>query len=108
MTQGVERLGNGTSVIVFPQTTRAQTFDSKQMSSIGVKLAKKADVSVIPLALKTDAWKNGKIFKDFGRIDRDLMARFAFGEPLKVSGRGNEEHQVINNFIAGKLSDWED
>ena len=108
MTQGVERLGNGTSVIVFPQTTRAQIFDSKQMSSIGVKLAKKADVSVIPLALKTDAWKNGTIFKDFGRIDKNLIARFAFGEPLKVSGRGNEEHRAINDFIAGKLSEWED
>lgn len=108
MTQGVERLDSGISVIVFPQTTRAQVFDSKQMSSIGVKLAKKADVSVIPLALKTDAWENGKMFKDFGRIDRSVIARFAFGKPLEVSGRGNEEHQAINDFIAGKLSDWED
>ncbi len=106
MTQGVERLGSGISVIVFPQTTRAQTFDPKQMSSIGVKLAKKADVSVIPLALKTDAWQNGKMFKDFGRIDRSITARFAFGKPLKVSGRGNEEHQAVNDFIAEKMSCW--
>ena len=105
MTEGVERLDNGISVIVFPQTTRAQIFDPKQMSSIGVKLAKKADVSVIPLALKTDAWQNGKMFKDFGRIDRSITAHFAFGKPLKVGGRGSEEHQIINDFITEKLSD---
>jgi 1-acyl-sn-glycerol-3-phosphate acyltransferase len=106
MSQGVERLDNGISVIVFPQTTRAQMFDPKQMSSIGVKLAKKADVSVIPLALKTDAWRNGKMLKDFGRIDRKITVHFAFGKPLKVGGRGSEEHQIINDFITEKLSDW--
>lgn len=106
MSQGVERLDNGISVIVFPQTTRAQMFDPKQMSSIGVKLAKKADVSVIPLALKTDAWRNGKMLKDFGRIDRKITVHFAFGKPLKVGGRGSEEHQIINDFITEKLSGW--
>jgi len=107
MTEGVDRLSNGISVIVFPQTTRAQVFDPKQMSSIGVKLAKKADVSVIPLALKTDAWKNGKMFKDFGRIDRGKTARFAFGKPMKVESRGNEEQQAVNDFITEKLNEWD-
>jgi len=93
-------------VIVFPQTTRAQIFDPKQMSSIGVKLAKKGGVSVIPLALKTDAWQNGRLSKDFGRIDRCKTAYFAFGKPLEVNSRGNEEQQAINDFIMKKLSDW--
>jgi len=106
MREGVERLERGISVIVFPQTTRAQTFDPKQMSSIGVKLAKKADVPVIPLALKTNAWQNGRIIKDFGKIDRNKTVYFAFGKPLEVNSRGNEEHQAINNFIMEKLGDW--
>jgi len=106
MREGVERLKNGVSVIVFPQTTRAQIFDPKQMSSIGVKLAKKGGVSVIPLALKTDAWQNGRLSKDFGRIDRCKTAYFAFGKPLEVNSRGNEEQQAINDFIMKKLSDW--
>ncbi len=107
MREGVERLNSGISVIVFPQTTRSQIFDPKQMSSIGVKLAKKADVRVIPLALKTDAWQNGKMFKDFGRIDKNKIVHFAFGKPLEVSGRGREEHQAINDFILEKLGNWE-
>jgi 1-acyl-sn-glycerol-3-phosphate acyltransferase len=107
MTDGVERLKNGISVIVFPQTTRSQNFDAKQMSSIGVKLARKAGVSVIPLALKTDAWQNGRLAKDFGRLDVEKTAYFSFGEPLKVRGKGNEEQAAVNGFIAEKLKSWQ-
>ncbi|MBW2660111.1 MAG: 1-acyl-sn-glycerol-3-phosphate acyltransferase, partial [Deltaproteobacteria bacterium] len=49
MTEGMDRLGRGISVIVFPQTTRSHTFDPGQMSSIGVKLARRAGVAVVPL-----------------------------------------------------------
>jgi len=108
MTEGPERLGRGTSVIVFPQTTRAHTFDPGQMGSIGVKLARKAGVSVIPLALKTDGWRNGSIAKDFGRIDTSKTAYFAFGAPLEIKGKGAEEQQAINEFIVGKLKNWKD
>ncbi|BCL62299.1 1-acyl-sn-glycerol-3-phosphate acyltransferase [Desulfomarina profundi] len=107
MTDGVERLKNGISVIVFPQTTRSQDFDAKQMSSIGVKLAKKACVNVVPLALKTDAWQNGRMVKDFGRLDVKKTAYFSFGKSLRVEGKGNEEQAAINNFIAEKLRGWQ-
>lgn len=108
MTMGSERLNRGTSVIVFPQTTRAQVFNPKQMGSIGVKLARKAGVSVIPLALKTDGWQNGSIAKDFGRINTSKTAYFAFGEPMEIKGRGTEEQQAINDFIVEKLKNWQD
>ncbi len=107
MTDGVERLKNGISVIVFPQTTRSQDFDAKQMSSIGVKLAKRACVNVVPLALKTDAWQNGRMVKDFGRLDVKKTAYFSFGKSLRVEGKGNEEQAAINNFIAEKLQGWQ-
>ncbi len=108
MTEGVERLNRGISVIVFPQTTRAQKFDAKQMSSIGVKLAKKAKVPVIPIALKTDGWKNGSLLKDFGKIDTSMTAHFCFGKPLEIEGKGNEEQQLVNEFIASKLNSWQE
>lgn len=107
LNEGVDRLDKSISIIVFPQTTRSHTFDANQMSSIGVKLAKKAGVPIIPLALKTDCWQNGKKFKDFGRLDLTKTAHFAFGEPIKVSGKGDEEHAAINAFIGGKLKEWE-
>lgn len=104
--EGVKRLEAGLSVVVFPQSTRSHTFDSSKMSSIGVKLAKKADVPIVPLALKTDALQNGKILKDFGKIDRNIPVRFAFGAPFRVNGRGSEEQDMINVFIERKLQEW--
>lgn len=106
MTEGVARLNEGKSVVVFPQTTRSHIFDAAQMSSIGVKLAKKAGVPVIPLALKTDAWTNGKRLKDFGRLDVTKVSYFAFDKPIVVEGKGVEEQAVVNNFIEEKLREW--
>ena len=106
MSEGLDRLQNGRSIIVFPQTTRTPTFDPEMMSSIGVKLAKKADVPVIPLALKTDAWQNGKKLKDFGPFDLTKKTYFSFGSPLQVDDKGAETQDRVNGFIAEHLTAW--
>lgn len=106
LNEGLDKLQHDISIIVFPQTTRSHTFDAEQMSSIGVKLAKKAGVSIVPLALKTDCWQNGKKLKDFGKLDVAKKAHFAFGNPMKVVGKGDAEHAAINAFITGKLQEW--
>lgn len=104
---GSERLKAGRSVVIFPQTTRMDVFDPKGFNTIGVKLAKRADVPVVPVALKTDAWGNGKYIKDFGKIDPSSNVRFAFGRPLWIKDRGAEEHNEVISFISGKLKEWE-
>lgn len=106
LTEGADRLGKSISIIVFPQTTRAHSFDPAQMSSIGVKLAKKAGVTVVPLALKTDCWQNGETFKDFGRLNVSKTAYFAFGPPLVITGKGDAEQAKINQFITTQLKLW--
>ena len=103
---GAERLKHGTSLVIFPQTTRSEVFDPSQFNTIGVKLAKRAGVPVVPVALLTDAWGNGKYLKDFGRIDTSRTIHFSFGEPMTIQGRGDEEHQKIVEFITGKLKEW--
>ena len=104
---GAERLKAGMSIIIFPQTTRTQVFDPEQFNTIGIKLAKKAGVPVVPVALKTDAWGNGTYLKDYGKIDPSKKVHFAFGTPLRIKDRGNEEHLEIIAFITGKLKEWE-
>lgn len=104
---GTERLKSGRSVIIFPQTTRTPVFDPSQFNTIGIKLAKKAGVPVIPIALKTDAWGNGKYLKDYGRIIPSKRVHFAFGKPLMIRDRGTEEHNEIIRFISEKLKEWE-
>jgi 1-acyl-sn-glycerol-3-phosphate acyltransferase len=103
---GTERLNAGISIIIFPQTTRFLDFDPKTFNTIGIKLAKKAGVPVVPIALKTDAWGNGKHFKDFGRMDPSLPVHFAFGKPLWIKDRGTEEHNKVLQFINDKLNEW--
>jgi 1-acyl-sn-glycerol-3-phosphate acyltransferase len=106
MEGGAERLAAGRSIIIFPQTTRTNVFDPKLFNTIGVKLARKASVPVIPVALKTDAWSNGRFLKEFGRIYPSRRAHFCFGEPLVIKSRGTEEHNVIIDFIRRKLEQW--
>ncbi|MBU4469103.1 MAG: 1-acyl-sn-glycerol-3-phosphate acyltransferase [Proteobacteria bacterium] len=103
---GIKRLERGVSIIAFPQTSRMHGFDPSQFSTIGVKLAQKANVPILPLALKTDAWGNGKYLKDFGKIDPAKRVYFAFDKPIRVKGRGAEEHKAIIKFITKKLSEW--
>ena len=106
--EGNERLKSGISIVVFPQTTRSLIFDPNQFNSIGVKLAKNSGVPIVPLAIKSDAWANGKIIKDFGRLDISKKVYFAFGEPLYIKGRGNDEHKILIDFIQKKLNIWSD
>ncbi len=104
--EGLEYLGRGISMIVFPQTTRRPVFDPAQFNSIGVKLARRAGVPVIPLAVKTDAWGLGWPLKDLGKIDPSRTVRFSFGDPLTVTGTGKEEHEEVVRFITDKLDSW--
>ncbi|MCA1927572.1 MAG: 1-acyl-sn-glycerol-3-phosphate acyltransferase [Calditerrivibrio sp.] len=106
MEKGGEKLANGISVTVFPQTTRTPIFDEKQFNSMGVKLAKKAGVPILPIALKTDAWSNGKLIKDLGKIRPELDIHLVFGKPIHISGRGDEEHQMAIDFIKSHLKNW--
>jgi 1-acyl-sn-glycerol-3-phosphate acyltransferase len=103
---GTERLNAGRSIIIFPQTTRTNDFDPEKFNTIGMKLAKRAGVPVIPIALKTDAWGNGKLIKDFGKIDPFKEVHFAFGEPMYVRDRGDEEHKKIIEYISANLKKW--
>lgn len=106
MEGGTERLNSGISIIIFPQTTRFLDFDPGTFNTIGIKLAKRADVPVVPVALRTDAWGNGKYLRDFGKMDPAKKVYFAFGEPLWIKERGVEEHEKVVEFISGKLKEW--
>ncbi len=107
MQEGKQRLEQGTSVVIFPQTTRSDHLDEKKFNSIGIKLAKNAKVPVIPIALKTDAWGVGRFVKDLGEIDPLKKVTFSFGAPIYISGNGKSEHMQVVDFISGKLDSWQ-
>ncbi len=105
---GKKKLGEGTSIVVFPQTTRSLYFDAEKFNSIGAKLAARAGVVLVPIALKTDAWgqRRGEKFKDFGPMDPKLPVKFAIGDPIRLSGKGNEAHAESMEFIRSNLESW--
>lgn len=104
---GQERLEKGISVVVFPQSTRSETLDPAMFNSIGIKLAKRAGVPVVPIALKTNAWGIGKRIKDFGPVNPDHAVHMRFGDPIKIEGNGKAEHQQVCDFITASLAEWE-
>jgi len=104
---GVERLRRGMCIVVFPQTTRTVRFDPARFTSIGTKLAQRAQAPVVPLALLTDAWGNGRIVKEFGPVNTALDVRFAFGAPLPPGeSRGSDVQEAVVRFIQGRLREW--
>jgi 1-acyl-sn-glycerol-3-phosphate acyltransferase len=103
---GAELLNNGISIVIFPQSTRSVEFKPDEFNSLGVKLAKKAGVEVVPVALKTDFWGNGKLIKELGPLDHNKHIHIRFGEPFWITGNGKEENQKIIDFIESSLDEW--
>lgn len=106
MNGGMDLLSKGISIIIFPQSTRSLHFKSEEFNSLGVKLAKKAGVQIVPVALKTDFWGNGKVIKEIGKLDHSKLIHFRFGEPFSITGSGKEENQRIIDFIQSSLKEW--
>lgn len=77
MTRGKELLAQGISLIIFPQSTRSAEFIPEVFNSLGVKLARAAGVQIMPVAVKTDFWGNGK-----------------------------DVHKKVIDFITGHLRQW--
>ncbi len=108
LNEGMKLLAEGTSIIIFPQNTRKVNFVPKEFNTLGAKLAAKAKVQIIPVAIKTDFWENGKYLKDLGPIRRKKPIYMAFGEPLSITGSGKEENNQVIEFISSHLAKWND
>jgi 1-acyl-sn-glycerol-3-phosphate acyltransferase len=108
LVEGSARLDRGVSLVVFPEGRRTAAFDPAKFNTIGVKIAQRTGAPIVPLALETSAWSIGKWIADFGKIEPARTARFAFGEPMTIQGRGAEEHQACIDFIQSKRREWSD
>jgi 1-acyl-sn-glycerol-3-phosphate acyltransferase len=104
--QGAERLGRGQSVLVFPQATRTAHFAPDAFNTLGVKLASRAGVPMVPIALQTDFQENGRWIKEVGPIRRARPVRFRFGAALNPGGNGRAAHAACVDFIARTLACW--
>jgi 1-acyl-sn-glycerol-3-phosphate acyltransferase len=108
MEQGLERISGGLSVIIFPQHTRRTEFIPEEFNSLGIKLAARAGIPVIPVAIKTDFWGNGRFTNYLGPIHRKKPIYMAFGKAFPVTGSGKDEHQRVIDWIQSHLEKWRD
>jgi 1-acyl-sn-glycerol-3-phosphate acyltransferase len=106
MEEGSRTLNDGQSVIIFPQSTRRSYFDPADFNSVGIKLAQKAGVEIIPFAVKTDWWGNSRISSYFGKINQSEPIFIRFGEPIRVKGNGREAHRAVIQFIELCQVEW--
>ena len=104
--EGHKFILDGGSVIIFPQATRSVEFDVEAFNTLGVKLASRAGVPVVPVAVKTDFQSNGKLIKDMGPINPEKPLYFKFGEPVVVEGKGRQTHEHVVEFISQNLTAW--
>ena len=106
MGKGRALIADGCSIIIFPQATRSATFDQTTFNSMGVKLAQRAGVPVVPVALKTDFQGNGRLIKDMGAVDPGKELYIKFGNPMFVEGKGQDIHKKVVQFIVENLKSW--
>jgi 1-acyl-sn-glycerol-3-phosphate acyltransferase len=107
MTLGPKELAAGRCVAMFPQATRSAVFRPSTFNTLGMKLAKRAGVPVVPLALKTDMHGlGGGWIRDFGPVDRSKVVRFKFGPPVDITGNGRDAHAACIRFISENLRKW--
>ena len=94
MEQGVRRLGEGFSVIIFPEGTRSPAGTIKPFTRSGAKLAIAAGVPVIPVALDAGkCWPPRQIVKYPGTIQIEI------GPPIDPTGHNS-------NSLTAAAEDW--
>ena len=106
LNKGCDLISKGYSVVIFPQTTRSTIFDPTLFNSLGVKLAKRALVPVVPVALKTDFQCNGRIIKDMGMVNPGKTLYFKFGDPIPIDEKPQAVHRKVVQFISNNFSEW--
>jgi 1-acyl-sn-glycerol-3-phosphate acyltransferase len=106
LSEGEKKCRAGISVVLFPQATRSLDFDPSAFNTLGAKLAARAGVSLVPVAVKTDFMGIGRIMRDFGRISPDRTVRVAFGPPIDAATAPRDAHRQAVEFIVGALTGW--
>jgi 1-acyl-sn-glycerol-3-phosphate acyltransferase len=101
--RGRAAIESGTSVLIFPQSTRDPVFDPTTFNSIGAKLAARSGVPLVPIALRTDFVAPGRISRTFGPIHRDRPIHFVFGSPIATNGGAKAAHAEALAFLLHTL-----
>ena len=109
LNEGTEILKGGRSVILFPQGTRELgQFRRSRFNSIAARLASKAGVPLVPVALDTSFWSRNpaKWAQYIPLLRPEQIVRFSFGPPIQALSRSKEAQRQTLEFIGDKMRQW--
>ena len=108
LNEGTEGIKKGRSALIFPQGARYRLFDAQTFNTLGVKLAKKADVDVVPIAVTTDFLRIGKKHRDLGMtVHPKSPVKIACGDIISKDLSPKEMNDKAIEFISNQLKEWE-
>lgn len=104
---GCEGIAQGRSALIFPQGKRERQFDPATFNTLGTKLAQRAGVPVIPIAVSTDFLRIGKLHRDLATVHPASPVHIACGPVIPPDLKPAEIQKASIDFITSKLKEWE-
>ncbi len=97
--QGITRLGDGNSIVIFPEGTRSAPGEVRRFSRGGVTLAQAANVPVVPIAHNAGyAWPP----RSFLKFPHEITVEI--GSPISVNDRSVKEvTEQVENWIRAHI-----
>ena len=106
--EGTAGIKAGRSALIFPQGARYRQFDPASFNTLATKLALRANVPLVPIAVSTDFIRIGKRHRDAtATIRPSSPIRIACGPAIPCTlGQAEMQRRSID-FIVSKLAEWE-
>lgn len=99
--QGVEQLKNGYSIFIFPEGTRNHKDILLPFKEGSTKMAEKAHVPIVPIALtNTDALFEKNSFLSI----KSASVMIEFGEPVYINTLEKEEQKFLGAYLQKKVT----
>jgi 1-acyl-sn-glycerol-3-phosphate acyltransferase len=102
----VPRIQQGETFIVFPEGQRGPGLNVSRFNSLGVKLARAADVPLVPVALKTDAWGIGLRALYLAPVRPGRPMRLQVLPPLSMTTPDQPVRAAQMHVIAEQVTAW--
>lgn len=96
--EGIKELKEGQSIIIFPEGTRSKGSEMAEFKAGSFKLATKANVPIVPIAIKN----THKVLEEKGRIEKATVY-VNVGEMIDVAALSAEEKKELPKRVESKV-----